>query len=119
MINKELEYTLKDGIYYPNIELNEEKPIILNTYGRMRLNFLKEHKKALYDCMLMNGTLSSHLESMQNEATRQVEDLIDKLKATSELTEDMKNTDQLKWVGIMNTIKTQAEEVVYTNIVYN
>ena len=79
MINKELEYTLKDGIYYPNIEVNEEKTVTLNKYGRMRLNFLKEHKKALYDYMLMNDTLSSHLESVQNEATSQVEFLIDNL----------------------------------------
>lgn len=119
MINKELEYTLKDGIYYPNIEVNEEKPVTLNKYGRMRLNFLKEHKKALYDYMLMNGTLSSHLESVQNEATRQVEALIDKLKATSELTEDMKNTEPLKWAGIMNTIKNQVEEIVIKELIYS
>lgn len=49
MINKELEYVLKDGIYYPNIEVNKEKPVTLNKYGRMRLNYLKEHKKALYE----------------------------------------------------------------------
>lgn len=119
MINKELKYTLKDGIYYPNIEVNEEKPVTLNKYGRMRLNFLKEHKKALYDYMLMNGTLSSHLESVQNEATRQVEDLIDKLKSTSELIEGMKNTDPLKWAGIMNTIKNQAEEIAIKELIYS
>lgn len=45
MINKEFEYTLKDDIYYPNIEATNEKPIILNKYGRMRLKFLKEHKR--------------------------------------------------------------------------
>ena len=119
MINKELEYTLKDGIYYPNIEVNEERPVTLNKYGRMRLNFLKEHKNALYDYMLMNGTLSSHLENVQNEATKQVEDLIDKLKATSELTEDIKNSNPLKWAGIMNTIKNQAEEMILNNLIYN
>lgn len=118
MTNKEFEYTLKDGIYYPNIEVNEEKTVTLNKYGRMRLNFLKQHKKALYDYMLMNCTLSSHLERVQNEATRQVKDLIDKLKVTSELTEDMKNTDPFKWFGIMNTIKNQAEEIVFSEIIY-
>ena len=65
----------------------------------------------------MNGTLSSHLERVQNEAIRQVEDLIDKLKATSELNEDMKNSDPLKWVGIMNTIKNQAEEIVIKELI--
>ena len=98
MKNKELKYTLKDGIYYPNIEVNEEKIVILNKYGRIRLNFLKEHKKSLYDYMLMNGILSFHLEIIQNEATSQVELLIDKLKGASDLTEEMKNSNPLKWL---------------------
>ncbi len=64
MINKEFEYTLKDSIYYPNIEATKEKPIALNKYGRMRLEFLKEHKRGLYDYILINGTLSTHLEEV-------------------------------------------------------
>ena len=60
-----------------------------------------------------------HLESVQNEATRQVEDLIDKPKAKSELTEDMKKTDPLKWAGIMNTIKKQVEEIVINDLLYS
>ena len=95
-----------------------EDQIVLNKYGRMRLNYLKEHKIWLYEQMLMNGKLSSHLEEIQEQASNQVEDTIDKLKATSELTEDMKNTDPLKWTGIMNAIKNQAEEIILNNIIY-
>ena len=64
-----------------------EKQIVLNKYGRMRLNYLKEHKVWLYEQMLMNGTLSSHLEEVQEQASNQVEYIIDKLKSNSELTE--------------------------------
>ncbi len=93
-----------------------EEQILLNKYGRMRLNYLKEHKVWLYEQMLMNGTLSSHLEEVQEQAINQVEDIIDRLKTTSELTEDMKNTDPFKWAGIMNAIKNQAEEIVINTI---
>ena len=64
----------------------------------------------------MNGTLSPHLEERQEQANNQMEDIIDRLKATSEITEDMKNTDPLKLAGIMNTIKNQAEEIVVMNM---
>ena len=87
-----------------------EEQIVLNKYGRMRLNYLKEHKMWLYEQMLMNGTLSSHLEEIQEQASNQIEDTIDKLKATSELTEDLKNTDPLKWFGIMNAIKIKQKK---------
>ena len=95
-----------------------EEQIVLNKYGRIRLNYLKEHKIWLYEQMLMNGTLSSHLEEIQEQATSLVEDIVDKMKATSELTEDMKNTDPLKWSGIMYAIKNQAEEIVMNDIIY-
>ena len=94
-----------------------DEQIVLNKYGRMRLNYLKEHKVWLYEQMLMNGTLSSHLEEIQEQASNQVEDIIDNLKDTSELTDDMKNTDPLKWAGIMNTIKSQAEEIVAKELI--
>lgn len=94
-----------------------EEQIVLNKYGRMRLNYLKEHKVWLYEQMLMNGTLSSHLEEIQEQASNQVEDIIDRLKTTSELTEDMKNADPIKWAEIMNAIKNQAEEIVIKELI--
>lgn len=96
-----------------------EEQVVLNKYGRMRLNYLNEHKVWLYEQMLVNGTLSSHLEEIQEQSSNQVEDIIDKLKITSELTEDMKNADPLKWTGIMNMIKSQAEEIVIKELICN
>ena len=84
----------------------------------MRLNYLKENKKAEYSMMLMDGVLNSHLKEIQETATKRVNQIIEELKAKSDLNEDMKNSDMLYWVGTMNSIKAQAEEFVYNEIIY-
>ena len=92
--------------------------ITLNKYGRMRLKYLKEYKKADYTIMLMDGTLNTHLKELQGTADNRVQQLINELIAKSDLTEDMKNTDMLYWVGTMNSIKAQAEEIVFSELIY-
>ena len=82
--------------------MSKQEKIVLNKYGRMRLKYLKEYKKADYTIMLMDGTLNTHLKELQETADNRVQQIIRKLKAKSDLTEDMKNTDMLYWVGTMN-----------------
>ena len=94
----------------------EQEKITLNKYGRMRLNYLKENKKAEYSIMLMDGTLNSHLKEIQEIATERVEKIIKQLKEKSNLTEDMKNADMLYLVGMMNNFKNQAEEIVFNGL---
>lgn len=113
-----IEYHLEGDYYIPNLAIPEQEAVILNKYGRMRLNYLKEHKKADYTMMLMEGTLNKHLKDIQETAIRRVELLINQLKAKSNLTEDMKDTDVLYWVGTMNAIKNQAEEAVFNELIY-
>ena len=84
----------------------------------MRLKYLKEYKKAEYTIMLMNGTLNAHLKEIQKIADSRVQQIISKLKSKSDLTENMKNTDVLYWVGTMNSIKAQAEEIIYKELIY-
>ena len=112
-----IEYQLEGDYYIPNLAMPKQEKIILNKYGRMRLNYLKEHKKADYTIMLMNGTLNAHLKEIQETAQNRVEQIINQLKVKSNLTEDMKNTDILYWVGTMNSIKAQAEEIVYNELI--
>ncbi len=112
-----IEYTRKGDYYIPNLTLPKQEKINLNKYGRMRLKYLKEHKKADYMTMLMEGTLNSHLKELQEKAETRVEQTINQLKEKSNLTEDMKNTDPLYWVGTMNTIKNQAEEIVFSELI--
>ena len=113
-----IEYVRQGDYYIPNLVLPKQKKIHLNKYGRMRLNYLKEHKKAEYTIMFMENTLINHLEEIQETATKRVDEIINKLKAQSNLIEDMKNTDMLYWVGTMNTIKQQAEEIILNELIY-
>ena len=113
-----IEYHLEGDYYLPNIVAPKQEKITLNRYGQMRLNYLKEHKKADYTIMLMNGTLSTHLKELQETADNRVQQIISELKAKSDLTEDMKNTDMLYWVGTMNAIKSQTEEIVFSELIY-
>ena len=113
-----IEYHLEGDYYIPNLVMPEQEKITLNKYGRMRLNYLKENKKAEYSIMLMDGTLNSHLKEIQETAIERVEKIIKQLKEKSNLTEDMKNTDMLYWVGMMNNSKNQAEEIVFNELIY-
>lgn len=113
-----IEYHLEGDYYIPNIVTHKQEKNVLNKYGRMRLNYLKEHKKADYTIMLINGTLNTHIKEIQETADNRVQQIISELKAKSNLTEDMKNTDMLYWVGTMNSIKAQAEEIVFSELIY-
>ena len=113
-----IEYHLEGDYYIPNLIPPKQEKITLNKYGCMRLNYLKEHKKAEYTIMLINGTLNAHLQELQETADNRVQRIINELKAESDLIEDMKNTDMLYWVGTMNLIKAQAEEIVFSELIY-
>ena len=113
-----IEYRLVGDFYIPNLSMKQEEKIILNKYGRLRLNYLKTHKKAEYSIMLIDGTINKHLKEIQETAQSRVNLIIEELKAKSNLTEEMKNTDMLYWVGTMNAIKQQAEEVILTELIY-
>ena len=129
MENKELEkeitdektgisYTLVGDYYLPNLKLEQEEKVQLNKYGLLRLDYLKKHKKAEFSIMFMDMTLNKHLKEVQELAQTRVHELVEQLKAKSGLTEDMKNTDMLYWVGTMNAIKNQAEEIVLKELIY-
>jgi len=90
-----IEYHLEGDYYIQNLSMPKEEKITLNKYGRMRLKYLKEYKKADYTIMLMDGTLNTHIKELQETADNRVQQLINELKAKSDLTEDMKNTDML------------------------
>ena len=113
-----IEYHLEGDYYIPNLVLPKQEKVTLNKYGRMRLKYLKENKKAEYSIMLLDGTLNTHLKEIQEQAISRVEQIIKQLKEKSDLTEDMKNTNMLYWVGTMNAIKNQAEGLVISELIY-
>ena len=113
-----IEYTKVGDYYMPNLVLEKEERIILNKYGRMRLKFLKENKKAEYTIMFVNGTLNKHLKEIQQTAQERIDIIIEQLKKQNNLTEEMKNTDQLYWVSMMNNFKNTAEEIILNELIY-
>ena len=113
-----ISYTLIGDYYIPNLTIPKHEKITLNKYGRLRLNYLKEYKKAEYTMLLVENKLYSHLKEIQEIAEKNVNDLIKQLKEKSNLTEDMKNTNPMYWVGTMNAIKNQAEEIVLKDLLY-
>lgn len=113
-----IEYHREGDYYLPNLVLAEQKKIQLNKYGRLRLEYLKKHKKAEYTILFIDNKLTDHLEEIQELATKRVEEIIKSLKEQSDLTEEMKNKDQLYWVGMMNNFKNQAEEIVLKELIY-
>ena len=113
-----IEYTKVGDYYMPNLVLEKEEKIILNKYGKLRLKFLKENKKAEYTIMFMNGTLNKHLKKIQETAQKRIDIIIEELKQQNNLTEEMKNTDQLYWVSMMNNFKNTAEEIVLNELIY-
>ncbi len=114
----EIEYTKVGDYFMPNLVLEKEEKIILNKYGRMRLKFLKEDKKAEYTIMFMNGTLNKHLKEIQETAQTRINILIEQLKQQNNLTEEMKNTEQLYWFSMMNNFKNIAEEIILKELIY-
>ena len=113
-----IEYHLEGDYYIPNLALPKQEKVTPNKYGRMRLKYLKENKNAEYSIMLMDGTLTKYLKEIQETAQKRVNQIINQLKEKSDLTEDMKDTDILYWVGTMNAIKNQAEEIVFNELIY-
>ena len=109
-----IEYHLEGDYYIPNLVMPKQEKITLNKYE----NYLKEYKKADYTIMLMNGTLNTHVKEIQETADTRAQQIISELKVKSDLTEDMKNTDMFYWVGTMNSIKAQAEEIVFSELIY-
>ncbi len=113
-----IEFTKAGDYYIPNLVLEKEEKIILNKYGRIRLNFLKENKKAEYMIMFTKGTLNKHLKEIQETADNRINLIIEQLKQQNNLTEEMKNTDQLYWVSMMNNFKSTAEEIILNELIY-
>ena len=110
-----LSYTLYGDYYFPDLEINEEEPTY-GKYGIMRKQFLKEHRSARYQYLILTGKLTEHLNQVDKEAREKVEMLVEQMAEQWGVTEELKMQDQMEWVRRMNNIKNVAEEVVLKNL---
>ena len=112
-----MSYTLYGDYYLPDLVLNEEEPTY-GKYGMLRKQFLKEHRSARYQYLLLTGKLNEHLNQTDQEARKQVEMLMGQMAERQGVTEELKVQDQMTWVRLMNNIKASAEEIVLKNTIY-
>ena len=112
-----LSYTLHGDYYLPDLEINEEEPTY-GKYGIMRKQFLKEHRSAKYQYLVLTGKLTEHLNQVDKEVREKVEMLMEQMVEQWGVTEELKLQDQMEWVRRMNNIQATAEEIAYKNIIF-
>ena len=103
--------------YRPYFGEDEEEPIVIGRFGRMREQYLKEHYKATYTTMLLLNTLKPHLKSIDDQAWERFDQIVKELAEADGTDEELKMTDQLEWVGRMNNYRETAQEIVINEII--
>lgn len=112
-------YTLgADGLYYPDLELPEGTHYEIGRFGRMRLEYLKNHRRGEYMRLLMDGKLNECLHEVDEECYERMKLLVEQMKAGAGITEELKASDQMKWVRMMNNVRNAAEEIVVKELIY-
>ena len=114
----ELKY-IKIGDYYiPNLIAPNVKDFKIGKYGKMRLRYLKENKKAEYTVLLIENKLQEHLMDVDKIANNRFELLMKQFAEKENITEELKVTNQMEWVGKMNAIKNAVEEIIFKELIY-
>lgn len=113
-----LSYTLEGDFYIPDLLPPKEEVPAYGKYGRLRLQYLKEHRRAFYTSLLTQGRLVEHLNNIDKIAIERVERIVESMKMQQGITEELKAQEQMVWVGLMNNIKIAAEEIVLKELIY-
>ncbi|WP_027089926.1 TnpV protein [Thomasclavelia saccharogumia] len=113
-----IEYEEINGLLYPKLTLPPQNEIHLTRFGRKRLQYLKQHRPIVYTNLLISGELNDHLQMVDDEANALYDKLIEEYKTKRNITEDLKEKDQMKWVQEMNNIQNCVEEIINRKIIY-
>ena len=114
----ELSYTVCGDYAIPNLKLNNPADQPIGKYGRMRKRYLQEYRPILYNYLVLSETLYPHLLEIDNAANQRIEILLAQLAKDAGVTEKLKAADPMKWVGLMNAVKAQAEEILLAELIY-
>ena len=109
-------YSDINGYLIPNLSMPDSPP--LGKWGRIRRCYLKEHRPALYSSLLLTGRLDQHLAEIDQSCEEQLELIIQRMAKQEGVTEALKAADQMEWVRRMNSIRSRAEEIVLSELVY-
>ena len=113
-----LSYTLVGDYYLPDLLPPQEAIPTYGKYGMLRLKYLKEQKRVFYSSLVTQGRLAEHLNSIDAVAMERMAVIVKTMKVQHGITEELKARDQMKWVGLMNNIKSSAEETVLKELIF-
>ena len=108
----EITYTNHEGFYLPNLTLPKKEEASFGRYGRLRLKYLKEHRRGTYTSLLTSVQLTHHLNKIDREANEMLDLPIKQMAQAQGITGQLKAENQMTWVGAMNNIRNAAEEIV-------
>ena len=117
IVTNGIEYTLVGDYYIPNIALPEENRSI-GRWGRMHRDYLEQHHPILFHDLVLSGQLWTYLADLNEQVQNRLELIIEQMKAAEGVTEGMKASDQMAWVGAMNSIRNRAEEIILREMIY-
>ena len=118
-MNANITCTRCGDYYIPDVIISETESKPLGKYGRMRKNYLCEHRPVLWNSMILSEKLYPHLREIDETANRRLEQLMPELMKGSGMTEELKAKDLMMWTGLMNNLKNQAEETILEELIYN
>ena len=114
----ELTYTRSGDYWIPNLSLSQQETQPLGKYGRLRKKYLQENRPVLWNSLILSEKLYPHLREIDETANSRLEQMMPGLMQSAGVTEALKASDPMKWVGLMNNLKAQAEEVILTELIY-
>lgn len=116
--NNGLWYELIGDYYIPVLTLSSEEQRPIGKWGRMHRDYLREHRPLLFNDLILSGQLWTYLADLNERAKNRLEVIIDQMKASEGVTEELKAADQMEWVGTMNSIRNRAEEIILREMIY-
>ena len=114
----QITYTKQGDYWLPNLLPPQEPQVPLGKYGLMRRRFLQQNRKVTYTNLLTTGQLHSHLMEIEQTARSRVERIVTQMAKAAGVTEELKATNQMKWVGLMNNFRSAAEEQILQELIY-
>jgi len=112
-------YTQIGDVQIPDLVMDLQPEGEIGVWGWRRKRYLKEHKKGMYNAMLLNGSLTQHLIDTNTVALDLMDTLVKQMAKTEGVTEELKKQDQMEWVRRMNNIRNRAEEIVRNDLIYS
>lgn len=113
-----INYELRGEQYYPMLKISEQTNYEIGKYGHLHLEFIKKHRRGTYTTLLTENRLNEHLHGIDEQAREQMDLHIAQMAEQMGVTENLKDSNPMRWVQLMNNIKSSAEEIVLKEVVY-